>query len=345
MDIINQDSTVAHEERISGNPLDWEGGLLAIVQARKVIATVTILATVGSIVATLLMPEYFKSTATLLPETERGKLAGLGGLTDLAALAGVSVSGDGSLAKLYPSIIKSETVLRNVLYTNYESREFNKPVDLLEYWELGEEEPERSYELALEKLRDGLTISLDNKSGVATIELEMREPQLTADVVNKVLSELDEFIRTKRITNASEQRKWIEDRLIEVEKDLNQSEETLKKFREKNRRIGDSPQLLLEQGRLLREAEINSTLYAELKKQYEVAKIEEIKNVPIINIMDLARPAAKKSRPRRSFIVLSVFTVSILLSSGFFFLSNHFKEEIQMMRNSFSKRHLELKDK
>ena len=67
------------------------------------------------------------------------------------------------------------------------------------------------------------------------------------------------------MTNASEQRKWIEARLTEVKEDLEKSENRLKEFREKNRRIVDSPQfspkrcisgLLLEQERLIRDVQI-----------------------------------------------------------------------------------------
>ena len=44
---------------------------------------------------------------------EKSKLSGL---SDLASLAGVNVGGsEGSLLKLYPAIIKSETLLKNVL--------------------------------------------------------------------------------------------------------------------------------------------------------------------------------------------------------------------------------------
>jgi uncharacterized protein involved in exopolysaccharide biosynthesis len=98
---------------------------------------------------------------------------------------------------------------------------------------------------------------------------------------------------------------------------LEKSEDKLKAFREKNRRIGDSPQLLLEQGRLMREVEINSTLYEELKKQHEIAKIEEVKNVPIINVMDSARPAGKKEKPKRSSITLAAVVVGFLASIGY----------------------------
>jgi uncharacterized protein involved in exopolysaccharide biosynthesis len=58
--------------------------------------------------------------------------------------------------------------------------------------------------------------------------------------------------------------------------------------------------LMMEQERFAREVEINSTVFIELKKQLEIAKIEEIKNIPLINVLDPARPPAKKSFSNRA---------------------------------------------
>src|SRR3989304_4461535 len=232
------------------NPINWVEILSFLWSSRKLIGFATGVATVGAISVSLLLPEYFRSTATLLPETEKSKLASLGGLSDLAALAGVNVGGNGSFAKLYPTIVKGEAVLRNVIYAQYQTEEFPIPVDLIKYWEIEEATPERDYETALKVLREGLEVSSDNKTNVVTIAIETPEPALSAAIVNNVTNELDAFIRTKQTTNAGEQRRWIEDRLEQVKKDLGRSEDVLKEFREKNRRVGDSPQLLLEQGGL-----------------------------------------------------------------------------------------------
>lgn len=66
---------------------------------------------------------------------------------------------------------------------------------------------------------------------------------------------------------------------MEVKADLEKSENTLKEFREKSRRVSDSPQLLLEQGRLTRNVEILQTVFVELNKQLDLAKIDEIQGV------------------------------------------------------------------
>lgn len=284
--------------------------LAVLWKRRKFIAIFVGSVTGLSIVVSLLVPPYYKSTATILPETQSGKLATLGGLSDLAALAGVNVGGEGSLVKLYPTIVKSEAVLKDVIYTMYKTTEFPDSVNLIQYWELKDKKPGGAYDAALKVLREELDVSMDLKTSVLTILYATKEPKLSADIVNNVVDGLDKFILTKRTTSASEQRKFIEGRLAEVKQDLTKSENALKDFREQNAQVR-SPQLLLEQGRLERDLQINTALFVELKKQYEIAKIEEVKNMPVINVLDMARPAVIKDSPKRSRIVLVAFLFSL----------------------------------
>lgn len=114
---------------------------------------------------------------------------------------------------------------------------------------------------------------------------------------------------------------------------MEKSENALKDFRENNRRIADSPQLMLEQERFIRELQINSTLYAELKKQYELTKIEEIKDIPIVNIMDAGRPAATKELPKRTRIVAVSFFLSLLAGIGFVYLKYSYGEKLAAVQS------------
>ena len=168
---------------------------------------------------------------------------------------------------------------------------------------------------------------MDAKTGVITISISTPEPQLAADILNEVSSELDKFIRNKRTTSASNQRKFVEDRLAEVKEDLTKAENRLKEFREKNRQVL-SPQILLEQERLIRDVQINASIYTELRKQYEIVKIEEVKNIPVINVLDAARAPARKDKPKRATIVLSVFLLSFFGTLGYFILLYQYEVQI-----------------
>lgn len=281
-----------------------------------------------SVAIALLLPSSYRSTVTILPETDRSKLAALGGISDLAALAGVNVGGEPSLAKLYPTLLKSRTILERVILQRYRSSRFGREVDLIEYWEIDGESELDNMEEALKTLRAELTVTLDTKTNVLTATIGMREPQLAADVLNSAVATLDEYLRTKRTTSASQQRKWIEARTVEVKVELEQSEDRLKSFRERNRRVSDSPQLMLEHGRLMRDVEISSTVFVELKKQDEIARIEEVKNIPVINVLDPATPPARREWPRRTLLVLVSTVLGVVVTSAWLVFRKDFASEL-----------------
>jgi len=58
----------------------------------------------------------------------------------------------------------------------------------------------------------------------------------------------------------------------------------------------------------------NEVTYELLARQYEIAKIDEAKDSAIIQVMDKAIEPDRKSRPRRSLIVLLSVLVTFLLA-------------------------------
>ena len=277
---------------------------------RRSIAILVTATTIISIVIVFLLPKLYTAEATILPELEKNKLLGLGGMSDLAAVTGLSL-GESPVSKLYPMIITSARILREVIYGRYATLAVSDSVDLIRFWKIDGDNEEEKFERALKKLRARMDVSFDNRLGTLALKVDLEEPRLAADVANKITNELDLYTRTKRRTSVTAQREFIEQRLQEVDQSLKNAENTLRSFREKNRRIVDSPQLMLEQGRLERDIQINSTIFVELKKQVEIAKIEEIKNIPIINVLDTARVPIEKSYPRRRLVVSTVFLLSL----------------------------------
>jgi len=73
----------------------------------------------------------------------------------------------------------------------------------------------------------------------------------------------------------------------------------------------------IENLRLLREMKYNEVTYELLAKQYEIAKIDEAKDSAIIQVMDRAIEPDRKSKPKRSLIVLLTTLVAVLLAVFF----------------------------
>ncbi len=294
--------------------------LETIWSGRWLIVAVTGLVSILSVFYVLSLTPTYTASVTILPDSDpsgRGRLAGL------AAMAGVDIGGEVSDVQLYPDIIKSESVLRDVIYKKYDTGKFDRPVNLIEYWEIEEETPAKEFESVFKRLRENvISVNVSRDTRLITLSVETEEPELSSDIANSIADQLDAYMITKRRTRATEQRDWVERRLKEVESDLEAAEEALRDFRERNVRIADSPRLLLEQQRLMREVEVNNAVFVELKKQYESVRIQEIRDMPVVQVLDYARVPVERSGPQRKRTVILWFFLGAALSVGFVFVRN-----------------------
>ena len=79
--------------------------------------------------------------------------------------------------------------------------------------------------------------------------------------------------------------------------------------------FNDLPSLGLQLMRLTREAKIQEKLFELLIAQYEMARIEEAKDVNTIQLLDVAVAPEKKVSPKRSRIVISATLFSFLIAA------------------------------
>lgn len=67
---------------------------------------------------------------------------------------------------------------------------------------------------------------------------------------------------------------------------------------------GKIPEVGVEYVRSMRDVKYSETMFELLAKQFELAKIDEAKNAPVIQLLDKAIPAERKSKPKRLLITL-----------------------------------------
>jgi hypothetical protein len=76
---------------------------------------------------------------------------------------------------------------------------------------------------------------------------------------------------------------------------------------------GKIPEVSVEYIRSLRDVKYYETIFELLAKQFEMAKIDEAKDANLIQVLDKALPAERKSRPKSMLIVLGgIFGGTIL---------------------------------
>jgi capsule polysaccharide export protein KpsE/RkpR len=79
--------------------------------------------------------------------------------------------------------------------------------------------------------------------------------------------------------------------------------------------VGKLPAAAIENIRARRELKLQETLLEAMVRQYESAKLDEAKEGPLLQQVDVARPPDAKSKPARGLIVVTVTFAAMLLTA------------------------------
>jgi len=80
--------------------------------------------------------------------------------------------------------------------------------------------------------------------------------------------------------------------------------------------VGKLPEAAVDYVRARRELKLQETLLEGMVRQYEIAKLDEAKEGPVLQTVDVAVPPDRKSKPHRALIVLASALLALLASSA-----------------------------
>jgi capsule polysaccharide export protein KpsE/RkpR len=80
--------------------------------------------------------------------------------------------------------------------------------------------------------------------------------------------------------------------------------------------VGKLPEAGIEYVRARRELKLQEALLEAMLRQYEIAKLDEAKEGPVLQTVDVAVPPDRKSKPHRALIVLASTLLALLASSA-----------------------------
>ncbi len=277
----------------------------ALVGQRARIALFTLGAAAGSLLLALMLPRYYTADVVLLP-TEKAKPAVPAQLSGLATTFGLQFPFDPvNKEDMYPPILTSDRLLGNLLDAPVPGGD-TPTTSLLEI--LAPEGPtdEERRARAIRHLRRRVVRAYKNfDTRVVTLEVTTLDPELSVAIADRLVTSLEDYLVAMRRSEGSQNSVFIRDRILYVREDLGRAEETLRRFRETNRRIGNSPELLLHEERLTREIALREQLFLELQGQLEAAKIEESKSTRILRVLDQPSRPDRPSRPHRPLFILA----------------------------------------
>jgi uncharacterized protein involved in exopolysaccharide biosynthesis len=222
-------------------------------------------------------------------------------------------------SEYYTELLRSFPFLERIANKKFFSKKLGEEVALILYYEIeADNETERMVK-ATETIGGNLELSTARTTKVVSLSYSSGEPELSAAIVNAFLEELIKYNQDIRDTKAKQNREFIEERLEENRKLLKKAEAELADFTAKNKKIV-TPDLEIELDRLKRNVKVQEEVYVMLKKQLELAKIEEQEKKPVIEIIENASVPLYKSSPKTKRNVVLAGLVSLFLFSGLAFV-------------------------
>ena len=331
----------------------WQG-------RRTIIKAVIICAAVGLLVA-IFSPKEYTAEVIIVPQTAN-RQGSLGGLSGLAAMAGINIAIP-TTAEIspttYPQIVASipfrlelmNTLLsfnkidHNVTLYEYYS-EYSKPNPLIKYTlglpgvilkALRKEQPltdsETSDELiymtkkqkaVCDIIERKVSIELNAKDGYILLSCSMPEALPSAQLVRQTQVLLQQQITEYKIQKASANLEFIQQRYIEVKQQYNQAHEALAKFRDRNVNIATAI-FKTESDRLENDYNLAYSIYSEMSKQLEQAKIQVKEDTPVFTIIEPATVPLERSKPRRTMIMFVFMFLGGIIGVGTLFVDQYIR--------------------
>ena len=274
-------------------------------QLKIIIISPAILCIITIINVTLFVDPVFTSTSKIMSSSNS---SGTSQAVGIAAQLGLNIPTSKTDSKwVYPEIIKSRTLARYMLKRKFYTNKFDKNKSL--FGILLNENNKKQFSdkeeiVAVNKFLKMVSLSEDSKTGILTLRVDSFEPDLSAKVNQAIIEELNEYQEQNNKSKTSDARRFIEERIASVEKELRLAEDSLRKFNDRNRRIENSPALQLQEQRLSREVTVLIGVFTTLKQQLETTKIEEVKKSDYAIVLDPPEVPLKKSKPNKKLAVV-----------------------------------------
>jgi capsule polysaccharide export protein KpsE/RkpR len=373
---------------------------------RRLLRTIAIWAGVVTLLVGLFLHNTYRSTTVLMPPDDQSgtkanlaMMAGMaskvtgggssggggGGTSDIGMLAG-DLLGMHNTGELFVAILRSHTAQENIV----------DQFDLTRVYGIPWLHLRARREDACKELDGNTEISQDRKSGTITIYVTDEDPKRSAALAAAYVDQLNRLLATLSTSAAGRERQFLEQRLVEVKKDLDQSMAQLSQFssrsttfdpvvqgkatveavaalegeliaaesqlrglqaiytaenvrvRSLQARVGELrkqlgalsgktgldldggsadipasempfpslrelPLLGATYADLFRRSKIEETVYQVLTQQYELAKVQEAKEIPTVRVLDRAEIPPRKWGPHRILLALMGSIVGVLI--------------------------------
>lgn len=308
----------------------------------KILVYQLITAVLSLAIAFNISKEY-TTVVKLLPEkgnTSFSGLSGSAGLAGLAGMAGFNLSdlngSDNTIPPgLYPEMVKSIPVLSEIINdTVYFENQNIHTTSFAYFSELGRKSfmskvfntneaddvyfkayknedsiirySKRDWKI-MQSFKDRILISIDDLTGLITVEVKMPDPYASAEIAKTVLEKLSKSVIEYKTDKAKVNLAFIEKKYLQSKKNFEELQSIYAHALDKNVSV-NSARGQIELSSIEYNYNLAFELFSSLSSEMQQAKIKLNHDTPIVSIIEPARIPEKKSWPKYSiFILLGLF--------------------------------------
>jgi len=273
--------------------------LVPLVARRRLVFAVAAAITLGAVAWRLTFAPVV-AVARFVPETSAAQSA----RTAFGAIGGLLGASSSESQDFYLKLFESRELRGSVVRAKY-TRPDGAAVSYWEAFDIADSIGVKGYNAAIGDLSDRLSIRGDAMSGVIVLQLRAREGWLAEAVAQSLVDALNAFNVERRQSRARNERSFTEQRLLTATNELSLAERQLEAFLLENRGYGSSPTLVVQFERLQREREVKRATLLTLTQAFEQARIDEVRETPVITVIDSPAGSARYPLPLPLFVALS----------------------------------------
>lgn len=330
-------------------------------------------AVMGIFVAIFSTNEY-TATTVMVPQMGNKGQSQLGGLAALAGLDITGMNQTNELSPiLYPKIVNSIPFKLELMYTPIKFSKFENSISLFEYYtkfkklsvlevlkkytiglpsliiEVFKTKPEKiklpkgsnNQPILLSKdqytvsniLDDVISLEVDKKDGFLILIVKMPEALAAAQVAKKSQQLLQRDITNFKVEKAKADLDFIQERYNEIKAQAEGYQIDIAQKTDQYKNLTSNlPQV--QTTRILTKYGITSSIFQELAKQLEQAKIQVKKDTPTFTIIEPVSVPNEKSKPNRALILITCFFLGAIAGVSIIFGKQYFEVIKQNWNNS-----------
>lgn len=270
-------------------------------------------------------PTRYVATIRVMPELKAAPgTGGMGDLKSLAGLAGVSIDNvnapEAIRPDLYPDIVASVPFALHLLGQPVVPTGQRQPRRLQEYLlddyrrslrgrllGTGQSAPPEAVpgiRLRLSAVQATLTgqltqrvaAAIDRRSGIITLTATLRDAAVAAQVAEHALTHLTRYVTNYRTGKARQQVRFLENQVANARRRYQSAEYALSRYRDLNRSLYLNTAKIEEQ-RLQSDFLLAQTVYGDLSKQLEQARIKVQEEAPVFEVLEPAHLPLPQAGP------------------------------------------------